>query len=153
MSAACLTDVKYFPPRPKMLRPKMLKIVILRFSTYNPNTMPPEKPNPGPNNKITIIKGPPPVFEDDNNAWANSLIDGREPSDIKSTRLLSFNFRALVKSCHDAWKQKQTIYLQYLDNEGEEHFTPIIAARPIETKYGYILLLWLKFEQPTDYFL
>jgi len=94
--------------------------------------------------KITIIEGPPPTFEETSEYWAESLTDSFYVSRIVYTKLRTFNGRELVERCKRAWQERDTIFLEYKTFEGLESRAPIIAARHIETGDGDVLLLWLR---------
>lgn len=94
--------------------------------------------------KITIIEGPPPVFEDTNDGWAVGLNESPMLYDTLFTQVRTFNGPALVERCHHAWKKNSTIFLHYKNDMGVEEKSPIVAARSVDTDDGQILLLWLR---------
>ena len=79
--------------------------------------------------KITIIEGPPPVFEAVNDGWALGLNESAALSVPALTRLRTFNGPALVERCYRAWKAKSPINLHYRNDMGMEQSAPILAAR------------------------
>jgi hypothetical protein len=94
--------------------------------------------------KITIIEGPPPVFESVNDGWALGLNESPWLYDLTLTQVRTFNGPALVERCHRAWKQGITMYLHYRDEMGLEEKAPILAARAAETADGQVLILWVR---------
>lgn len=94
--------------------------------------------------KITIIEGPPPTFEVVEESWALGLNEGPYLADIATTRLRTFNGPALVERCHRAWRNQQSIQLEYREIDGLEQRAPIVAARYIETEEGDMLILWVR---------
>ncbi len=58
--------------------------------------------------KITIIEGPPPVFEPVQDGWAIGLSEGPRLPLTVLTRLRTFNGPALVERCYRRWKSKRT---------------------------------------------
>ncbi len=94
--------------------------------------------------KITIIEGPPPVFEDTNDGWAIGLNESPMLYDTIFTQVRTFNGPALVERCHHAWRKNATIFLHYKNEMGLEEKTPIVAARSVDTDDGQVLLLWLR---------
>ena len=100
-------------------------------------------------NKITIIEGPPPVFERINDGWALGLNESPWLYDLTLTQVRTFNGPALVERCHHAWKSGITMYLHYRDEMGLEEKAPILAARCAETLDGQVLLLWVR-QLPED---
>jgi hypothetical protein len=95
-------------------------------------------------NKITIIEGPPPVFEEVNDGWALGLNESPMLANIAITRLRTYNGPALVERCNRAWRNLQTIHLEYRAEDGLEQEAPIIAARHVEVDAGQMLLLWVR---------
>ncbi len=86
--------------------------------------------------KITIIEGPPPVFEAVNDGWALGLNEGSRLSVPALTRLRTFNGPALVERCYRAWNTQSPIHLHYRNDMGMEQAAPILAARNVETPMG-----------------
>ncbi|MCL4529045.1 MAG: hypothetical protein M1282_06500 [Chloroflexi bacterium] len=93
--------------------------------------------------KITIIEGPPPIFEQVNDGWAMGLNESPSVLIPALTRLRTFNGHALVERCHRAWNSKEPIHLHYRNDMGLEETAPILAARNVETPDGHVLLLWV----------
>jgi hypothetical protein len=105
--------------------------------------------------KITIIEGPPPIFEHVNDGWAMGLNESPHLSIPALTRLRTFNGPALVQRCYNAWNNKSAIHLHYRNETGMEQTAPILAARNVDTSEGHVLLLWVyldgeKVEYETD---
>ncbi len=96
--------------------------------------------------KITIIEGPPPTFEEANESWALALNESPILADVALTRLRTFNGPALVERCHRAWCSQEPIHLEFRTMEGLEHRAPIVAARTVHTDEGDVLLLWVRLE-------
>ena len=96
--------------------------------------------------RITIIEGPTPIFEDSHDGWAIGLNEGPILFDTAITRLRTFNGPALVERCHKAWSKKEPIYLHYRNDIGLEEKIPIVAARTVDTDDGNMLFLWVRRE-------
>lgn len=94
--------------------------------------------------RITIIEGPPPVFEDIDDGWALGLNESPVLYDMALTRLRTFNGPALVERCHRAWHNHDAIYLHYRNELGLEEKIPILAARTMELNDGHVLYLWVR---------
>ena len=94
--------------------------------------------------KITIIEGPPPTFETVAEGWVLGLNEGLNLAEIVVTRLRTFNGPALVERCHRAWRNQQSIQLEFRTSEGLERQAPIVAARYVELEDGHLLVLWLR---------
>jgi hypothetical protein len=109
--------------------------------------------------KITIIEGPPPVFESVDDGWALGLNESPTYYHMALTRLRTFNGPALVERCHKMWNLNEHIYLHYRNEMGLEEKVPILAARASESDEGQMLFLWIRrevldseneFEDPMD---
>ena len=96
--------------------------------------------------KITIIEGPPPVFEPVQDGWALSLNEGPRLPLTVMTHLRTFNGPALVERCYRRWKLRLPIHLHYRNDLGLEEKAPIIAARALETTAGHMLMLWVSLD-------
>jgi hypothetical protein len=94
--------------------------------------------------KITIIEGPPPTFEEVDDGWVMGLNESPNLGEIVVTRLRTFNGPALVERCNRAWRHQQTIHLEYRNEDGLQEQAPIVAARHIETDEGHMLILWVR---------
>ena len=94
--------------------------------------------------KITIIEGPTPTFEQIPELWVHGLSDGAMQSEMVMTRLRTFNGPSLVERCDRAWRNRRDIQLEYRAPDGLNAEAPIVAARNIETDEGDMLLLWLR---------
>ncbi len=95
-------------------------------------------------NKITIIEGPPPTFEEIEDGWALGLNEGPFLYDLAITRLRTFNGPALVERCYRTWTNNEAMYLHYRNDMGLEETVPIMAARSIDTHEGHVLMLWCR---------
>ncbi len=93
--------------------------------------------------RITIIEGPPPVFEHVNDNWALGLNEGPHLFVPALTRLRTFNSAELVERCYRAWHNHAAIHLHYRNDMGLEQTAPILAARNASTSDGDMLLLWI----------
>lgn len=100
--------------------------------------------------KITIIEGPPPTFEEIDAGWVLGLNESPYVYDLALTRLRTFNGQALVERCHRAWRHQNPIFLHYRNDIGLEERVPIMAARNVETEEGQMLMLWIRREPEED---
>lgn len=96
--------------------------------------------------KITIIEGPPPVFEMVEEGWSVGVIDSPILSDIAITRLRTYNGPALVERCHRAWRHGETMFLEFRTMDGLTRELPIVAVRNVELEEGAVLFLWVRIE-------
>lgn len=96
--------------------------------------------------KITIIEGPPPVFEMVEDGWALGLNESPSLADMVFTRLRTFNGPSLVERCHRAWRELQTMYLEFRGSDGLTQEVPIVAIRNVEADEGDSVFLWLRIE-------
>lgn len=111
-------------------------------------------------NKITIIEGPTPTFENMTADWADALCETSEPCCVMVTNLRTMNGPALLERCRHTWNQRDTMYLHYRNTLGMEERVPIIAAECVDTDEGQKLILWVimppenqrhVYIQPDDY--
>jgi hypothetical protein len=98
-------------------------------------------------NSITIIEGPPPVFEPTRDGWSLGLGEGPHMGLTVLTRLRTFNGPALVERCYRAWRNKSGIQLHFRNNLGMEDHAPIFAARSVDTPEGQVLMLWVNLDR------
>jgi hypothetical protein len=96
--------------------------------------------------KITIIEGPPPTFEVVGEGWVLGLNETPAPFNIALTRLRTFKGLELIERCHRAWKNQDSIHLEFRGLDGLESQAPILAARALETDEGQMLHLWVRLE-------
>lgn len=96
--------------------------------------------------KITIIEGPPPVFEPVQDGWALGLGEGPRLPLTLLTHLRTYNGPALVERCYRRWQSRLPIHLLYRNDLGLEETAPIVAARSVETDEGHVLLLWVQLD-------
>jgi len=94
--------------------------------------------------KITIIEGPPPVFEDITDGWAIGLNESPILYGTIFTQVRTLNGPALVERCHRAWKKNTQIFLHYKNDMGIEEKAPIVAVRSVDSDEGQVLLLWVR---------
>jgi hypothetical protein len=94
--------------------------------------------------KITIIEGPPPVFESVDDGWALGLNESPSLYSMALTRLRTFNGPALVERCHRMWDKNEPIFLHYRNSIGLEERVPILAARASSAEDGQVLFLWIR---------
>jgi hypothetical protein len=94
--------------------------------------------------KITIIEGPPPTFEEVMDGWALGLNEGPALYDTMLTRLRTFNGPALVERCYRAWNDQSSMFLHYRDTLGLEARAPIVAVRSVDSQDGQMVLLWIR---------
>ncbi len=97
--------------------------------------------------KITIIEGPSPTFEADDDSVIFSLMEGPTPSQVAVCQLRTFNGPALVERCYRAWQQHQIIKLEYLADDGLTQQAPILAAHWSDLSDGDILTLWVRLDR------
>ena len=98
-------------------------------------------------NKITIIEGPTPEFEEIHDGWLMGQNESPFPFQLAMTQLRTFNGDSLVERCHRAWSANHPMYLEYRDVMGLERNASIIAARSVKTDEGDMLLLWVRRSQ------
>ena len=94
--------------------------------------------------KITIIEGPPPIFEDVHEGWPLGLNESPSLHKLALTRLRTFNGPSLLERCYRAWRDQNTITLEFRAADGLIHKTPIVASRTMETDDGQLIFLWVR---------
>lgn len=94
--------------------------------------------------KITIIEGPPPTFELASEAWLLGLTEGPVPTQIALCRVRTANGPQLVERCYRAWRDRETIHLEFRSEDGLTQQAPIVAVRWVEVEQGDVLLLWVR---------
>lgn len=97
--------------------------------------------------KITIIEGPPPNFEDVHEGWPLGLNESPSLHKLALTRLRTFNGPALVERCFRAWRNRQAIQLEFRAADGLIHKTPIVASRTLDVDDGQLIFLWVRFTE------
>jgi hypothetical protein len=100
--------------------------------------------------KITIIEGPTPTFDEAQDAWAMGIYEGPAQYGMAITRLRTFNGPALVERCYRAWKNQDSISLEYKDELGLPQTKPIVAVRKVDTEDGQVLLVWLRIDSDDE---
>ena len=94
--------------------------------------------------KITIVEGPTPTFEQTPETWLPSLAEGPQLADLALTRLRTFNGPAMVERCWKAWDAQRPVYLEYRDEEGLTQNAEVLAARYTDVPEGHLLLLYVR---------
>ena len=97
--------------------------------------------------KITIIEGPPPTFELVGDTWLYGLTEGPVPSRVVFCRVRTGNGPALVERCYSAWRERQSILLEFRSQDGLTQESPIVAVRWLETPEGHELMLWVRLQE------
>lgn len=103
-------------------------------------------------NRITIIEGPTPDFnliedpqeEGSASAWTVGVLEGPLLYRVATTNVRSFDSQALLERCTRAWKQNQTMILEYRDEIGLRKEAQIIAAQALTVEEGDVLQLWVR---------
>jgi len=96
--------------------------------------------------KITIIEGPTPVFEQTPETWFPALAEGPTLPSLALTRLRTFNGPSMVERCWKAWDEKRPVFLEYRDEGGEQQSAEVLAARYAEVPEGHMLLLYVRLQ-------
>ena len=94
--------------------------------------------------KITIIEGPPPNFEDVHEGWPLGLNESPSLHKLALTRLRTFNGPSLVERCYRTWRTHNKIQLEFRGADGLIHKTPIVAARTVDREEGQLIFLWVR---------
>jgi hypothetical protein len=94
--------------------------------------------------KITIIEGPTPVFEQTPETWLPALAEGPTIPDLALTRLRTFNGPAMVERCWKAWSEQRPVFLEYREEDGQTELAAVVAARYLDVPEGHMLLLYVR---------
>ncbi|OQY34101.1 MAG: hypothetical protein B6I38_02745 [Anaerolineaceae bacterium 4572_5.1] len=97
--------------------------------------------------KITVIEGPTPIFQEVRGLWNYGLLESHLQHDTILTELRAFDGFALVERCQQAWSNQEPISLEYRTEEGLPAQLPIVAAYCDETDEGDVIQLWLRLER------
>lgn len=98
--------------------------------------------------KITIIEGPPPVFENALETWALAIAEGITVPHAVRCLVRTMNGATLVERCKNAWKEGRDVYLEYRDRDGFEEQALIVAVRAGAQDEGEVLHVWLRLARP-----
>ncbi len=123
------------------LTPGQLPCMIRTFSHFAhplPMTTEPEK--------ITIVEGPPPVFEPAGDQWVAALSEGPALRQTARCILRTFDGQSLVERCQNAWRENRAVFLDYREPDGLRKEALILAARRDEITEGQLLQLWIQLE-------
>jgi hypothetical protein len=93
---------------------------------------------------ITIVEGPEPEFQDHNDIWVLSVLEGADYIGLERCRLRTFNGNALVKRCQDAWSEGRPVILDFPNRLGLRRQVEIAAARAETVDEGDLLHLWVR---------
>jgi hypothetical protein len=94
--------------------------------------------------KITIIEGPTPAFEQTPETWLPSLAEGPQLPSLALTRLRTANGPAMIERCWKAWDRGRPVDLEYRDEDGLPKAAQVLAARYSEADEGHMLLLYVR---------
>jgi len=100
--------------------------------------------------KITIIEGPPPVFESSIEPWVHAIGEGPILKRAARCLLRTFNGPALIERCHIAWSEGRETMLEYRAMDGLLQEAVIVAARADKVPDGDVLLLWVKLDEEVE---
>ena len=98
--------------------------------------------------KITIIEGPTPEFQEVNGLWILGVTESPGQYDTYYTELRTFDGISLVDRCSTAWRRNESIVLEYRTDTGMTDEITIIAAHFEDTEDGDVLQLWVR--QPRE---
>ena len=98
--------------------------------------------------KITIIEGPTPEFQEVNGLWVQGVSESPGQFDTYYTELRAFDGFSLVDRCSTAWHRNDSVVLEYRTETGLTDEITIIAAHYEETDDGDLLQLWVR--QPRE---
>jgi hypothetical protein len=100
--------------------------------------------------KITIVEGPPPLFEPSIEHWAYAIGEGPVLKRAVRCMLRTMNGTALLERCRGAWREGRETMLEYRTMDGLRQEAVILAARKTEWPEGEVLLLWVRLDQEIE---
>jgi hypothetical protein len=96
--------------------------------------------------KITIVEGPPPVFEPAGDPWVYALNEGPVLKQTARCLLRTMNGQSLLERCQNAWGESRPVFLEYRESDGYRKEALILAARKDEIAEGQLLQLWIQLD-------
>ncbi|HLF02007.1 MAG TPA: hypothetical protein VI547_08520 [Anaerolineales bacterium] len=96
--------------------------------------------------KITIVEGPPPIFEPASDPWVYALNEGPVLRQTARCLLRTLNGPKLIERCRNAWSEQRDVFLDYRENDGLRKEALILAARNDDVPEGQILQLWIQLD-------
>ena len=107
--------------------------------------------------KITVVEGPTPAFEPNNEPWLLAMSEGPTIPFTGRCLLRTFDGNTLLQRCRKAWQQGRAACLEFTNMAGLPEEALILAARVGEVEAGEVLHLWLRlnswpegFDDPDD---
>ncbi|MDZ7843294.1 MAG: hypothetical protein U5K99_00595 [Anaerolineales bacterium] len=94
--------------------------------------------------KITIIEGPTPNFQEVNGLWIQGVTESPGQFETFFTEVRTFDGAALVDRCRSSWNEREAVFLEFRTEAGLTDEIPIIAAHVDETDEGEVLQLWVR---------
>jgi hypothetical protein len=96
--------------------------------------------------KITIVEGPPPIFEPAGDQWVFALNEGPVLRQTARCLLRTLNGPQLIERCRNAWGEQRDVFLDYREHDGLRKEALILAARNDEVPEGQVLQLWIQLD-------
>lgn len=96
--------------------------------------------------KITIVEGPPPLFERASDPWLFAQTEGPALRHTARCVLRTLSGPALIERCRAAWQDGRDVFLDYRDDDGLRKEALILGARHDEITEGQLLQLWIQMD-------
>ena len=96
--------------------------------------------------KISIVEGPPPIFEPAGDPWIYAINEGPALKQTVRCLLRTFNGLSLIERCRTAWRENRPVLLDYRESDGLRKEALILAARKDEIPEGQLLQLWIQLD-------
>jgi hypothetical protein len=93
---------------------------------------------------ITIVEGPPPVFQPAQGAWPNYLAGGTMAYEITTCQTRVLKGTALTERCRRAWEAGRPVLLDFPDDIGLRRQLGVVAIRCEELAEGTMLHIWTR---------
>jgi hypothetical protein len=93
---------------------------------------------------ITIVEGPPPIFQSAQGVWPHSLAGGVVAHEITTCQTRVLKGTKLIERCRRAWEAGRPVLLDFPDNLGLRRRLEVIAIRCEELPEGTMLHIWTR---------
>lgn len=109
----------------------------------NPNQS--NKPDLNEPELISIIEGPPPQFQFEDDQSTLLFQDTSGPFEIARCDTRTFSGPKMMARCSNAWAERRSVMLEYKDLDGLKQRTEICGIRFDKLDEGTLLQIWVRF--------
>jgi hypothetical protein len=94
---------------------------------------------------ISIIEGPPPQFQFEDDQSTLLFQDTTGPFEIARCDTRTFSGPKMMARCTNAWAERRSVMLEYKDLDGLKQRTEICGIRFDKLDEGTLLQIWVRF--------